>query len=276
MSPAIGSPDALDRRGDQAALRPIENLLPAASPRPEKRARSAECDASDAGVKPAKARDVFRNPASGDEAQPLGREQEYQQISAAVTDFAACGLGSSMYVSGLPGTGKSHTVRKALLAAANAADQPAYSICWVNCMAAGGAAEVYGQLAACVTRGASSGVGGAGAEDAPSSSGSGRATLKQVLAALTDSTCSSSSNSSAQASGSASARLGRKRRRSSTAQAQAGQPPRIVLVLDEIDALVAKGQQDVYDLFMLPRHPGVQVGGGRPRTGWRHTSAPLR
>jgi hypothetical protein len=54
----------------------------------------------------AQARAVLRQPFCA-EAQdaPIGREQEFEALSEAFQEFSSSGSGSSIYVSGLPGTG---------------------------------------------------------------------------------------------------------------------------------------------------------------------------
>jgi hypothetical protein len=58
----------------------------------------------DASVLFAQARAVLRQPFCPSEA-PVGREQEFETLTQAFEDFTGTGSGSSIYVSGLPGTG---------------------------------------------------------------------------------------------------------------------------------------------------------------------------
>ncbi len=59
---------------------------------------------------------ALRQPASCDKQSsikvPLGREQQYTQVARLVGEFVEGGKGGSLYVSGLPGTGKTHTVKQ--------------------------------------------------------------------------------------------------------------------------------------------------------------------
>lgn len=54
----------------------------------------------------AQARALLRHPPSSSVCEaPIGREQEFQQLTEAFEEFSSTGFGSSLYVSGLPGTG---------------------------------------------------------------------------------------------------------------------------------------------------------------------------
>lgn len=52
------------------------------------------------------ARSVLRQPPSGSHQPPIGRQQQSQLLVNAVQDFVVSGTGRSLYISGLPGTGK--------------------------------------------------------------------------------------------------------------------------------------------------------------------------
>lgn len=54
------------------------------------------------------ARNVLRQPPSGAVEPPIGREEHDQVLVKEVDDFVASGVGKSVYVSGLPGTGGHH------------------------------------------------------------------------------------------------------------------------------------------------------------------------
>jgi len=53
----------------------------------------------------AQARAVLRQPSCAVNEAPIGREQEYEQLTEVFDTFSSSGCGSSIYVSGLPGTG---------------------------------------------------------------------------------------------------------------------------------------------------------------------------
>lgn len=249
-APSCGAHDepALECPGAGGVLRSIENTLaPAASPSSAFNTPVIKRQRLDIAEVPertacARAKAILRAPASGEEAQPLGREKEYEQLCTTLTAFSESGQGVSLYVSGLPGTGKTHTVRKALDAACGARQLDERSVLWVNCMAISSATEVYAQLeAACC-------VGGSAAAAAP---GAQSASFDRVLAVLS---ASSSSGISSSASRPA------KRHRNSSAAAGQTLPRRYVLVLDEMDQLAAKGAQELQHLFSLPHQSGMQVG----------------
>lgn len=97
----------------------IENL-PAAtathlirSPQSKKPRQTQLQDAQQQGPPPldaaalfAQARALLRQLRVGAAQQaPSGREEQYQQLQEVLQDFADTGAGSSLYVSGLPGTG---------------------------------------------------------------------------------------------------------------------------------------------------------------------------
>lgn len=226
------------------------------------------------------AREALRDPGSaaaceaggdGADGAPLGREEQHARLTAAISAFADEGRGQALYVSGLPGTGKSHTVRRALRALDFA---PGVTTLWVNCMAVSSAAEVYGRIYSALL--ASGGGGGAaatpvGAKRGRTPGGKARAggfapaeqaagavssiSYEKLLAALSDPSFGGAPSSSAA--------RGAKRRRSGAggrAVADGGAAGRpVAIVLDEVDALVSKGQQGVYELFMLPHHPGARA-----------------
>jgi hypothetical protein len=60
----------------------------------------------DAGFLFAKARSVLRQPPCGTTKVPIGREQQADLLQQAISRFVETGRGQSVYVSGLPGTGK--------------------------------------------------------------------------------------------------------------------------------------------------------------------------
>ncbi|GBF91534.1 hypothetical protein Rsub_04274 [Raphidocelis subcapitata] len=212
----------------------------------------------------AEARELLRAPSTTDAAEaPLGREAQHARLVGLVEAFADSGRGEALYVSGLPGTGKSHTVRRALAALDY---EGGVTTLWVNCMAVSSAGEVYARihaaLAAATGAGAAAGApprtpagakrarGAAAGGFAPAAAaGPSSISYEQLIAALAGA-----------ASGGGSSAV--KRRRASGAAAArggGGTGRRVAVVLDELDALVGKGQQGVYELFMLPHQPGVRA-----------------
>ncbi|KAI8468241.1 MAG: hypothetical protein J3K34DRAFT_478706 [Monoraphidium minutum] len=215
--------------------------------------------ASDPLAEPlAAARELLRDPSATDGA-PLGREAQHARLAAAAAAFAAGGRGEALYVSGLPGTGKSHTVRRALQALAGAGGGGEVATLWVNCMAVSGAGEAYARIAAAASGGGGGGGGAApGKRRAPGGEGGGgggtMVSYEHLLTALRGGAAPAAPTPA-------------KRRRGSGASGAAGCGggrrggcgPQVVVVLDELDALLSKGQQGVYDLFMLPHQPGVRA-----------------
>jgi hypothetical protein len=101
------------RAADQPILCSIENLPSAGINEASKLiANKKQCrlgadqgrNPADASVLFAQARAVLRQPFCPSEA-PVGREQEFRTLTQAFEDFTSTGSGSSIYVSGLPGTG---------------------------------------------------------------------------------------------------------------------------------------------------------------------------
>jgi hypothetical protein len=193
----------------------------------------------------ASARELLRDPSATDGA-PLGREAQHERVAAAAAAFAAGGRGEALYVSGLPGTGKSHTVSRALRAL-DAVEGGAVSTLWINCMGVANAGEAYGRIHAAALAAAAGGArastpgkrkapGGGncgGASSSSSVTGSLSVSYEQLLQALRG--------------GSGGADASKKRRsvgggRGVGAGAGCGGPA-VAVVLDEVDALVGKGQQ---------------------------------
>ena len=178
-----------------------------------------------------KARACLRNP-GGTCPIPLGREEQFQRLQSMLSKFLDDGQGLGTYVSGLPGTGKSHTVSSIVASSKQQqgvqVDSPTYT--WINCMSVATSAEVYQQI--------SSSISGATAASplAPVCSNANHpttSTMQQLLDQL----------SKSQSSKRKSKQCVRKH----------------VIVLDEIDNLMKKGSQDVFDLFMLPHQPNVRI-----------------
>lgn len=106
-------PSQLHRAADQPVLGSIENLP---APRQESSrfaSNKKQCRlGADQGPKPfdasslfAHARSVLRQPSSTAPDAPIGREQEFEALTESIEQFSSSGIGSSIYVSGLPGTG---------------------------------------------------------------------------------------------------------------------------------------------------------------------------
>lgn len=107
-------PSQLHRAADQPVLSAIENLPKTFNQgTPRFGSNKKQCRlVADQGPKPfdasslfAQARAVLRQPSSAVQDAPIGREQEFEALNVAVEDFRSSGSGSSIYVSGLPGTG---------------------------------------------------------------------------------------------------------------------------------------------------------------------------
>jgi hypothetical protein len=207
----------------------------------------------------AAARELLRAPAADGVSAPLGREAQHARLVSVVEAFAEAGQGEALYVSGLPGTGKSHTVGRALRALDFAPD---VSTLWINCMAVSGAGEIYGRILDALAGGGSVGAGGkrgggGGFAPAEAPAGARSATYEQLVAALSGRSAGSSlssgsgsfsSSGSFGTAGSAGSSSGSKRRRGAGGGSGGGSRKgaggqRVAIVLDEVDALVDKGQQ---------------------------------
>lgn len=112
--------DVDQHRASKGVLSSIENILlspkhahaEAKSPAAKKQ-RCLELDQAAQEVKRldvsslfAQARTVLREPPTSAVQPPIGREQQSQTLVTAVHEFVGSGTGKSLYVSGLPGTGK--------------------------------------------------------------------------------------------------------------------------------------------------------------------------
>jgi hypothetical protein len=117
-------PGHLQRGPDQptapSVLASIENLPPATakqtirSPQSKRQRHLTTQTATDQGQKQqaldatelfAQARSLLRQLPEASAPAPVSREQQYQALQDALQGFVSSGSGSSLYVSGLPGTG---------------------------------------------------------------------------------------------------------------------------------------------------------------------------
>lgn len=229
---------------DPLVLRPIEHVISntisapcvALSPRCTKRSKvlagasvapfESSTQAPESTTNPSlvfsRVREVLRQPAITTEVKPLTREAQYQQLQSIVSSFIGTGRGTSAYVSGLPGTGKSHTMSKVMQSLTVQSGCPSVSTVCINCMSVSSAGDVYKQI-----------LSGISSRHQANLSASTTVTFEDLACAL-------SRHTKSKANGKA-------------------QGTRLVVVLDEMDNLVAKSQQEVYNLFMLPHLPGAQV-----------------
>jgi hypothetical protein len=269
-SPRGGGGGASKRPRAESPARPGSGS-PATPAQPRAAAAARRAPAEDPLAEAlAEARELLRAPAPDDGGPPLGREAQHARLAAAAEAFGDAGQGEALYVSGLPGTGKSHTVRCALGALGA---YPGVAMLWINCMAVSGANEVYGRILDALgggsagggapaarpgakRRGGAGGGSGAGFAPADAPSAARSVSYEQLVAALSGRGASGSLSSlgsfdsagSAASSRSGSSGSSSKRRRGaggsssgSSSRSAAGQ--RVAIVLDEVDALVDKGQQ---------------------------------
>ncbi|KAK9840798.1 hypothetical protein WJX81_005432 [Elliptochloris bilobata] len=184
-------------------------------------------------------------------AAPLCREAQLRELEAALQALAAEGRGGALYVSGLPGSGKSLTVHEALRRAWRAernAGRPAPRLVSINCMTLAHPTEVFSRIAA--------GLAAPPADAAdpimyPGPCGEGVGNASAALAAL---------KAAAQAPSAATPKargVGRGRR---SAGGGKGRPQGLaVVVLDEMDQLLAGDPAVLTELFLLPKLPGARL-----------------
>jgi hypothetical protein len=106
-------PSQVHRAADQPVLGSIENLPAAHLDSLRLNSSKKQCRLGvDQGSKPvssisffAQARAVLRHPSCNDSKAPVGREHEFAALKECFDEFTSTEFGSSVYVSGLPGTG---------------------------------------------------------------------------------------------------------------------------------------------------------------------------
>jgi cell division control protein 6 len=164
------------------------------------------------------------------------REQEFSAVHSAITSAIAAGTGSSVYVCGSPGTGKTSTLQQIRAAVVQWCKQhselcPTY--CYVNAATAvTQPAAVYGAILEAVKSGATADAAGAATECklAPAEA---RKQLEALLFKAMRKNSSSGSGSSSSGSSSGSS----------------GGVPMIVLTVDEMDKLARAGAKELQQLF---------------------------
>ncbi|KAF5839088.1 P-loop containing nucleoside triphosphate hydrolase protein [Dunaliella salina] len=163
---------------------------------------------------------------------PFGREQHFADLHKLLRKCCQEGSGRSVYISGLPGTGKSHTVRAVLdsLKQQQQGTQQQFCPIFLSCFSLRDPSDVHRALhAACKLS-----IPGVAAAPVPASASPQHA-HEQLMDLL--------QSCSKQTSGKRGLKGGKRM---------------VVLVLDEVDRLLLKGTEDMYKLFMLPRAAGVQ------------------
>ena len=253
---------------------------------------------------------TLRLPTSQSTSAPLGREQQYEQLKTAITTFLTSGKGSSIYVSGLPGTGKTHTITRAVQECCPQDTAAAPLLLAINCMSNSDPQQLYGSIVAAYNDPASANIRASDLFPAPSTPATAQAA--PAAAATPPPSSKRKRGAAAQAAPAATPTSNKKQRqaadplgdisnslpgtpactpkatpsRAGLAAATSFQqlcaalqscptpartpsksarkkvrsgPRRVVLVLDEMDALLARSEKEVCELFTLPHLSGAQV-----------------
>ncbi|KAJ9530042.1 hypothetical protein QJQ45_023323 [Haematococcus lacustris] len=209
------------------------------------------------------------------DAAPAGRQQQFNQLYSLLSTAAEQGHGRSIYISGLPGTGKSHTVRAVLAALAAPSAAPAVrpphpsrfpaasapgpaaapAAVFLSCFAIKDPKDIYSALLAAAQQqlGGASASSAAVAAEGNSCPAAATPAMdpEHAYSALLDLLHKAAAGKAGQAAGS------RPSKKGSVAKA-AGSRRMCVFVLDEVDRLLQgrNGVEELYKLFMLPHAAG--------------------
>ncbi|KAL6748260.1 P-loop containing nucleoside triphosphate hydrolase protein, partial [Haematococcus lacustris] len=210
------------------------------------------------------------------DAAPAGRQQQFNQLHSLLSTAAEQGHGRSIYISGLPGTGKSHTVRAVLAALAAPPAAPAVrpphpsripaasgpgpaaapAAVFLSCFAIKDPKDIYSALLAAAQQqlGAPAASSAAAAAEGNSCPAAAAPAMdpEHAYSALLDLLHKAAAGKAGQAAGS------RPSKKGSVAKA-AGSRRMCVFVLDEVDRLLQgrNGVEELYKLFMLPHAAGL-------------------
>ncbi|GAX85406.1 hypothetical protein CEUSTIGMA_g12822.t1 [Chlamydomonas eustigma] len=178
-------------------------------------------------------------------SEPMGRQQQFQQLHTSLKSSAITGVGRSIYISGLPGTGKSFTVSRALGALRSECELEPTSIS-INCMALADTKDIYSVLMAELVQLMRPGKTGNQQVHVSTQALGGSMEAYPKLVELL------------QSMGSRDYQLtGKAGRGDSKQSTRSGRL--LIIVLEEVDRLLDKGPEEVYKLFMLPHISGVHV-----------------
>ncbi|GFH10307.1 AAA domain-containing protein [Haematococcus lacustris] len=232
------------------------------------------------------------------DAAPAGRHQQFNQLHSLLSTAAEQGHGRSIYISGLPGTGKSHTVRAVLAALAAPPAAPAVrpphpsripaasgpgpaaapAAVFLSCFAIKDPKDIYSALLAAAQQqlgGASTSSAAAAAEgNSCPAAATPAMDPEHAYSALLDLLHKAAAGKAGQAAGS------RPSKKGSVAKA-AGSRRMCVFVLDEVDRLLQgrNGVEELYKLFMLPhaaaaREHGLSTEQYRAKYYWGPSALP--
>ncbi|GLC39286.1 hypothetical protein PLESTB_001573500 [Pleodorina starrii] len=205
--------------------------------------------------------------------EPAGRAGQFKELYGMVSECCSTGRGSAVYISGLPGTGKTYTVSRLLaalpgLAAAASASTAAVggvSFCCatLNCMSLDDPAQLYGRLQNELLRAAAAESGKGDLPDVPTPSDT-NAAYDSLLAALADLSVvrpAAAARKGAAGKGSRGAKRGRSGGAADAVEQAAPRRRVLVVVLDEVDRLMRRrdGGEELARLFQLPSAPGLAV-----------------
>lgn len=197
---------------------------------------SPSLPSSTQGVQNAKA--AFREALVNESGCPTGRQKQFDELMTIINSCRETSQGKAIYVSGLPGTGKSLTIRQVVESQKRASTQMPVLLVYVNCMTATTAEELHNSVCQELLKAAVV----AGVLSKTETATIGRETSSKTkapdvrLIELVKNCCKP-----------------RGKKNSCSALQQRSLP---ILVLDEIDSLLAKSSSAVKQMFQLPLLPG--------------------
>ncbi|KAG2487428.1 hypothetical protein HYH03_013995 [Edaphochlamys debaryana] len=210
----------------------------------------------------------------GSAPEPAGRGAQFKELCGMVAEACSSGRGGAVYISGLPGTGKTYTVSRLLasLPSVGAASGAAFCVATVNCMTMDDPVQLYCRLQDELT--AASTATSTTSTTAPSSFPSAAAAHDSLVSTLQRLSSLPPPSGGAGASAKAFKAKGSSKRgrgaadastsaAASASDASSSGPRRrvFVVVLDEVDRLMRRreGGEELARLFQLPSAQGVPL-----------------